>query len=351
MKAIIVTDLHFGVRKNSPFYMKKQLEWIDKQFLPTVDEVQPDMIINLGDCFDNRRTVDINILQTFNDKFFGEIAERGIPHYITLGNHDCYYKDNNDVSIVGSIFKDNPDIKIIKDNQKINLGDKKVLLSAWLANQEMQSNLQEHLSSSSYDYIMGHFQIIGSPMNGGQVCDNGTNPSIFKKTKVLSGHFHNPSETKNIWYIGNPFYTSWSDYEAKKGFYVYDSEDDSFTHIPTEDKVFYTFNFTKDNSSKVENLEEKVISITIDEKLDDIRKNELSNLINTLTSKNNQVETINNYLEESEQLTKIIDYKKHKEVSSMDFISEVINKMDVENKSQLIEYFQQLNSQIKGEEE
>ena len=57
MKIAIITDQHFGARKGSQFVHDYFEEFYNNIFFPYLEEHQIDTVIDMGDTFDNRRTV------------------------------------------------------------------------------------------------------------------------------------------------------------------------------------------------------------------------------------------------------------------------------------------------------
>ena len=67
----ILGDLHFGVRANSMEWLEIQKDFFENLFIPTLKEhVQPgDVLVQVGDTFDNRQSINIKVLNYAVDLF------------------------------------------------------------------------------------------------------------------------------------------------------------------------------------------------------------------------------------------------------------------------------------------
>ena len=60
MKIAIITDQHFGARKNSKLFHDYFLEFYDKIFFPKLEELGITCVIDMGDTFDNRTGINFS---------------------------------------------------------------------------------------------------------------------------------------------------------------------------------------------------------------------------------------------------------------------------------------------------
>jgi hypothetical protein len=136
-----------------------------------------------------------------------------------MGNHDLYYKNTREVSLLYSLEKVFPkNIKIISSPTDIMLNGKKCLLQPWI--------IDEVVDYSSYDYVFGHFEIYSFMLSKHSVDTHSKLvPEHFKHNiKVYSGHYHLHHTKNNILYIGTPYPTSWNDFGNNNGFYILDTD-------------------------------------------------------------------------------------------------------------------------------
>ena len=59
MKIAIITDQHFGARKGSKAFHSYFKKFYDNVFFPYLEEHKIDTVIDMGDTFDNRRSIDL----------------------------------------------------------------------------------------------------------------------------------------------------------------------------------------------------------------------------------------------------------------------------------------------------
>ena len=360
MKIAILNDTHFGCRKDAHFFQQKQLEWLSNQFIPAIKEHNVKRIIHLGDVFDNRVNVNIHTLSVFKEAFFDEILNRlNIDLDIILGNHDCFYKNMTHCSIPEILQSSYENLTVYTDEWLIDIHQETIgrmpfIFIPWISNQEQWAMIEQALEriplkEAQQTTVLGHFQFIGCAMGKFGVCEHGTPLQPFRKFKrVISGHFHNPSENGNVWYPGNPFFTSWNDYGDEKGFLILDTDTQEYQKITTNDKVYHIVDYNKNISNDYKNQVLKVY-ISQNEVKTDTAKQQFANFIEALYQKGNIVE-IEYQDEANEAVNTLADYKHQKEVSSLEFVKEVIEESSLEHKAEVFDYMKQLSAQTNGEQ-
>ena len=109
---VLFTDTHFGVKNNSMTWLKSQLNFIYKQFIPELRELKkthPDdqiVLIHLGDVFDSRSTIS-TMVATEVRKAFGALREVVDEFNIIAGNHDYYSPTSDEVNSQYTEMEDN----------------------------------------------------------------------------------------------------------------------------------------------------------------------------------------------------------------------------------------------------
>ena len=91
MKIAIITDQHFGARKNSKLFHDYFLKFYEDIFFPTLEKEGITTIIDMGDTFDSRKGVDFVSLNG-KESLYDKLAELGITVHTIIGNHTAYYK-------------------------------------------------------------------------------------------------------------------------------------------------------------------------------------------------------------------------------------------------------------------
>ena len=62
MKVAIITDQHFGARKNSKLFHDYFLKFYDEVFFPSLEAEGITTVIDMGDTFDSRKGIDFSAL-------------------------------------------------------------------------------------------------------------------------------------------------------------------------------------------------------------------------------------------------------------------------------------------------
>lgn len=220
-RIFLISDLHFGVRANSLEWLQNQLDFFYKIYIPYLKEnvKQGDILFILGDWFDNRQLLDINVMNKSIDTIF-DLADV-LPVYFLTGNHDIYKKNDTDVNSLAA-FRFIPNVKIYEKPVLITNGKNKILVLPWIGNSEKEELVAK---ANPADYIFAHADISGLHYdNGRQILKGARLRGIKGVKRLFSGHVHKRQEHKDAMYIGSPYSTKRSDIGNKKGFYVFDPQ-------------------------------------------------------------------------------------------------------------------------------
>jgi DNA repair exonuclease SbcCD nuclease subunit len=240
---IIISDLHFGERKNSKEYFQQQLDFFIKQLLPYMEKNSLCFILCLGDFFHDRKQLNIEIKERLEKELFSEMQNKKIEFYTLLGNHDIYYKNSLEINSLKSFERKFDRFKVIEeptyDESKENL------FVPWIT----PSNFLEWkdiIKNTNCKNIFGHFEIGGfifhDEINSGNMF---TNKMFPKDCRVISGHYHDPQKKGNVHYVGSTFYQNWSSKNQTRGFYHW--KDNKMKFIENKHSIkFIQINFSKD---------------------------------------------------------------------------------------------------------
>ena len=262
MKIAIITDTHYGARKGSK-HLHDYFELFYKNiFFPTLEEHKIDTVLHMGDAFDSRKSIDYQSLEWAKRVVF-EPLKKYTVHMIT-GNHDCYYKDTNNVNSPELLLKDYPNIKTYSSSTELKLGRSKFLLLPWI-NSENYDETLSLIKKTKAKIAFGHLEVNGFKATRGHMMETGMDVKIFDKfEKVYSGHFHTRSNDGKIFYLGNPYEMFWNDVNDPRGFTIFDTETHTHTSIDNPYKLFYNIyyedtNYKLFNTTQYENKIVKVI--------------------------------------------------------------------------------------------
>ena len=270
MKIALITDQHLDGRKGSlPFWNYFQ-KFYDDIFFPTLEREGVGTIVDLGDTFDNRKSMDFNTFNRVNENYFKRLKDYKV--HMILGNHCTYYKNTNRINSPELLLEQYKNINIYASPEEITLGSKKFLMMPWI-NKENKEECLELIANSKADIMCGHLECDGFEVTPGMKFDGGFKVSDFKNFKrVWSGHFHHKSKHGNVQYLGNPYQMFWNDYKDTRGFHIYDTESDKLKFIknPYEifEKIFYDDASVDYNKQDVSDYKDKFIKLIVEEKRD-----------------------------------------------------------------------------------
>jgi hypothetical protein len=270
MKIALITDQHLDGRKGNLAFWNYFQKFYDDIFFPTLEKEGVRTIIDLGDTFDNRKSMDFNTFNRITENYFKRLEDYEV--HMILGNHCTYYKNTNKINSPELLLEQYKNIRIYSEPKEILLGGKVFLMMPWI-NQENKAECLRLIANSEADIMCGHLECDGFEVTPGMKFDGGFKVSEFKNFKrVWSGHFHHKSKHGNVQYLGNPYQMFWNDYKDTRGFHIYDTETDKLKFIknPYEifDKIFYDDASVDYNKQDVSSYKDKFIKLIVEEKRD-----------------------------------------------------------------------------------
>ena len=266
MKIAIITDTHFGARKGSK-HLHDYFEMFYRDvFFPSLKEHQIDTVIHMGDIFDSRKAIDLQSLEWSKRVFLEPFKKYKV--YLTIGNHDCYYKNTNNVNSPELLLKDYPNIKVYTKAEELIIDKLKILLLPWI-NSENYEETENLIKKTKAKVAMGHLEVNGFKATRGHMMENGMDSKVFDKfEKVYSGHFHTRSNNGKIFYLGNPYEMFWNDVNDPRGFHIFDTETLEQTPINNPYKLFYNI-YYEDTNYKLFNAtlyKDKIVKVIVRKK-------------------------------------------------------------------------------------
>jgi DNA repair exonuclease SbcCD nuclease subunit len=346
-KIAILTDLHFGIRKNSDIYTESQIRFIKKQFIPYLKEHNIKKIFILGDIFDNRSSVDTKIHNIVFDLFHDDLSDFDIT--ILIGNHDTYYNSSTNINSVKFLSKFK-NITLIEKTTLISIDNKNIMLAPWIVD---QTNFIQEITDKTFDACFGHFDFKGFHFNKTKVSEDGIDGSIFKNNnckKIFSGHFHIRSKQKfndyEIVYIGSPYQLDRGDSDEERGFTILDLNNLEYEHIDNNQsmkfiKIKYPQEITK------EMIDGNSIDICI--KYDDAyNEKDIDEYVNKISKYNPAFNPLI-IIETENEINNEIDLNKFNINSIKDLIKEYIDTLEIKNKDEIYKIMTELYENSKGE--
>ena len=240
MKICIITDQHFGARKNSKLLHDYFELFYRNVFFPTIEECGITTVIDMGDTFDSRKGIDFSALSWAKSNYYDKLYHMGIEVHTIVGNHTAYYKNTNHVNSPDLLLREYPNIKTYSSPQTIKVGGLDIMMIPWICSENYDETLNE-IKRTKAKIAMGHLELQGFRVNQNMIMeDHGLDSNIFSNfTKVFSGHYHTRSNNGHIYYLGNPYEMYWTDVNDTRGFHIFDTETLTHTSIDNPYKLFY----------------------------------------------------------------------------------------------------------------
>jgi DNA repair exonuclease SbcCD nuclease subunit len=268
MKVAIITDQHFGARKGSKFLHDHFKLFYENVFFPYLEENNIKVVIDMGDTFDNRRSIDLWSLEWAKENYYNKLRDLGITVHTIVGNHTAYYKNTNSVNTVNLLLSEYKNVIVYSEATEVKLDKLKVLFVPWI-NQENDQTTRKLIKKTSCKCVMGHLELNGFRAHRGHVMEDGMGCELFEKfERVYSGHYHTRSDNGKIFYLGNPYEMFWNDVNDTRGFHIFDTDTVEHTPINNPFKLFYNIYYedTPYQMFDATEYENKIVKIIVRKK-------------------------------------------------------------------------------------
>lgn len=223
MKVFMITDTHFGI------YLNNLDKWQNMMQLTFYDFVIPylkenveegDILIHLGDLFDNRTSIPIITLNKV-EKILKEISSI-LPIHIMVGNHDLFNKGSNEVNSVRLFSYISENISVYENTTTLNINGHKLVLMPWI---EKRLDMIKSIKENPGDYLFCHSDLNGCKMHLNSIAHR--NPDKIEVEqfkgykKAFSGHIHIRQTNANFEFIGSLYQMDRNDTgEIKRNNYI-----------------------------------------------------------------------------------------------------------------------------------
>ncbi len=270
MKIAIISDQHFGCRKNSKLFHDYFLKFYDDIFFPTLEQYGITTIVDMGDTFDSRKGIDFSALSWAKNNYYDRLESMGIHIHTIVGNHTAYYKNTNDINAVDLLLREYQNVTVYSNPTEVKLDNLPILFIPWI-NQENEEKTLKLIRKTSCKHVMGHLELQGFKVNKQIIMEHGLESKIFDKfSTVFSGHYHTRSNTSNIFYLGNPYEMFWSDVKDERGFHIFDTETLEKTPINNPYRLFYNIYYedTPHQTFNTTEYDSKIVKVIVRKKSD-----------------------------------------------------------------------------------
>ncbi len=265
MLTAIITDQHFGCRKNSDLFHNYFLQFYEI-FFKNKEDNKIKTIIDLGDTFDHRKNIDFAALDWAKKNYYDRLRDLDCTVYTVVGNHTAYYKNTNSVNAVDLLLREYNNVKVISEPTELLIGGLPILFIPWI-NQENEYDTLMAIKKTKASVVMGHLEISGFQAYKGHVMEDGRDKNIFKKFDIVfSGHYHTRSNNGKIFYLGNPYEMYWNDLNDERGFHLFDTKNLFLDPINNPYKMFYQIEYHDGIEVDFDEYKNKIIKVIVKQK-------------------------------------------------------------------------------------
>jgi len=338
MKVAIITDQHFGARKNSKHFHDYFLKFYNDIFFPTIEKEGITTIVDMGDTFDSRKGIDFSSLSWAKNNYYDKLRDMGCEVHSIVGNHTAYYNNNNNVNAIDLLLAEYDNIKTYSEATEIKLDNLNVLLIPWI-NSENENATHKAIKKSKSTVVMGHLEFRGFRIHRGYVMEQGIDVEMFDKfERVYSGHYHTRSDNGKAFYLGNPYEMFWNDLEDTRGFHIFDTETLEHTPIDNPYRMFYNIYYEDNNHQTFDTreYENKIVKVIVRKKTS---PKKFEKFIDKLYSANvHELKVVENFqLEESE------DFEAFESEETLSILNRYVEESEISlEKSRIQEVIQEV---------
>jgi len=240
-KVGIVGDLHLGCKGGSIAFAEFQQNYI-MEMLDYYHSIQVDIIIQLGDYVDIRRSITGELVHWLSNTFIPKLAEYGMTWIQLAGNHSQVRLSSNELTW-DQLLEDlavvygNSCVKAITSPTDININGLDLCCLPWI-NPNTHDLTVEHIEKSEATICLGHFELSNMYLLKGALSKHETidKKHLAKFEQTISGHYHTSSSSGNIFYTGTPYALNFGEWEepAENGIYSLDTLTQKLEFIPNK---------------------------------------------------------------------------------------------------------------------
>lgn len=325
MKCAIITDQHFGARKGSKFFHEYFLKFYNEVFFPTLERESIRCVIDMGDTFDNRRSIDLWSLEWAKKNYYDRLCDMGIDVYTVVGNHTAYYKNTNDINTVDLLLREYLNVVVISSATEEVIDGRKIMFLPWI-NDDNRQQTYDAIDNSTAEIAMGHLELNGFRAHRGHVQQEARDDTrlIGKFKKVFSGHYHTRSDDGKVFYLGNPYEMFWNDVNDTRGFHIFDTETLEHTPVNNPFRMFYNVYYDDTPYQMFDATEYagKIVKIIVRQKSD---PKSFEKFVDKISSVAEEVKVIENFaIEEND------DFEVEESENTMSILHRYIDESETE---------------------
>ena len=266
----MIGDIHFSYKQGDVVYKNNIKNFFDNIFFPEIRARGITTVFQTGDMFDGRKynsnLAIVNAKECFFSKFVGDLHLHAI-----VGNHDIHQESTlypNSLSLFLQEYI-GKNVHIYEEPTTIKIQDILFDMIPWICEDNKEKTFK--LTSTTKSKIaMAHPEINGFMMTKDQLCEKGLDRDVFSRYDyVIAGHFHTPSKSGNIHYLGSPSQHNWGDAGADRGFYILDTESLEIEFVRNPYTLFEKITYSDDLDIKsIPDVEGRYVIILLPEEFD-----------------------------------------------------------------------------------
>ena len=224
MKVAIITDQHFGARKNSKLLHDYFLKFYNDVFFPYLEEHGITTVVDMGDTFDSRKGIDFSALAWAKDNYYDRLKDMGIHVHTIVGNHTAYYKNTNDVNAVDLLLREYDNVEVYSEATEVSIDEwLKVLFIPWINKENEERTfkfirIKRQIATARWGTLNSRDLELIEGASWIMVIRASYIQSSPKSSAVTTTA---RSDNGKIFYLGNPYEMFWNDLEDPRGFHLY----------------------------------------------------------------------------------------------------------------------------------
>jgi len=236
-KILLIGDSHLGLGYPNNYlkWMNVSKDYFEKFLIPLVEKNlnSDDIIVHLGDLFDNRSLIPIDVLNYAQSIL--ERMSKVCPVHILVGNHDMFHKSSGDVNSI-NIFSFIPNVTVYNKPTKMEFLGKSILMMPYIEKRKEQVEILNQFSGCHY--LFCHSDLNGAKMHLNSVAHKNHDKidveSFSGYRNVYSGHIHIVQRNRNFTFVGNTFEMDRNDLGNQKGIFILDVVEETERFVPND---------------------------------------------------------------------------------------------------------------------
>ncbi|UYD59376.1 exonuclease subunit 1 [Aeromonas phage avDM6] len=263
MKVILLGDTHLGESKDSKWIQGIQRKFF-KQMCDYAKEHEIKVLLQSGDWFDVRSGITQETQRFMRKEIRPMLVDAFDRIEVIPGNHDLHYKNKVIPNSVHENFNKDPLFRVHNEPTTISVGSVMIDMIPWEC-KDNKDQIREFIKNSDSPYSIGHWELMGFDFYTGIPAMSGESKDFLSGYKTaFSGHYHASSKKGNVHYLGTPYTMTMNDCNDIRGFYVFDTEDESIILVPNDTTWHIKVNYKDVDKNDVSMYANKSVVLIVD---------------------------------------------------------------------------------------